>query len=78
MLVPPGEVGEISGLLEQLGGERAEHVQTIRMVKDGRLVDVDVTVWPTRDLDGTITGASAIVRDISDLKRAERKADPAV
>lgn len=42
------------------------------MVKDGRLVDVDVTVWPTRDLDGTITGASAIVRDISDLKRAER------
>jgi serine phosphatase RsbU (regulator of sigma subunit) len=43
------------------------------MVKDGRLVDVDVTVWPTRDLDGTITGASAIVRDISDLKRAKRK-----
>jgi hypothetical protein len=32
-----------------------------------------VTVWPTRDLDGTITGASAIVRDISDLKRAERE-----
>jgi PAS domain S-box-containing protein len=74
MLVPPGEEGEISGLLERLGrGERAEHVQAIRMVKDGRLVDVDVTVWPTRDLDGTITGASAIVRDISDLKRAERE-----
>lgn len=73
MLVPPGEEGEVSGLLERLGrGERAEHVQAIRMVKDGRLVDVDVTVWPTRDLDGTITGASAIVRDISALKRAER------
>jgi PAS domain S-box-containing protein len=74
MLVPPGEEGEISGLLERLGrGERAEHVQAIRMVKDGRLVDVDVTVWPTRDLNGTITGASAIVRDIRDLKRAERE-----
>ena len=74
MLVPAGEEGEISGLLDRLGrGERAEHVRAIRMVKDGRLVDVDVTVWPTRDLAGTITGASAIVRDISDLKRAERE-----
>ena len=74
MLAPPGDAGEISGLLERLGrGERAEHVQVIRVVKDGRLVDVDVTLWPTRDLDGTITGASAIVRDISDLKRAERE-----
>src|SRR5579859_1610400 len=74
MLAPPGDAGEISGLLERLGrGERAEHVQAIRMVKDGRLVDVDVTLWPTRDLDGTVTGASAIVRDISDLKRAQRE-----
>jgi PAS domain S-box-containing protein len=74
MLVPPGEEGEIAGLLDRLGrGERTEHVEAIRLVKDGRLLDVDVTVWPTRDLDGTITGASAIVRDISDLKRAERE-----
>jgi PAS domain S-box-containing protein len=74
MLAPPGDAGEISGLLRRLGrGERAEHVQAIRVVKDGRLVDVDVTLWPTRDLDGTVTGASAIVRDISDLKRAQRE-----
>ena len=74
MLVPPGAGGEIPGLLERLGrGERAEHVQAVRLARDGRLADVDVTVWPTRDLDGTITGASAIVRDISDLKRAERE-----
>ena len=74
MLVPPGAESEISGLLERLGrGERTEHVQAIRLVKDGRLLDVDVAVWPTRDLDGTITGASAIVRDISALKRAERE-----
>jgi PAS domain S-box-containing protein len=74
MLVPAREKAEIAGLLARLGhGERAEHVQAIRMVKDGRLLDVDVTMWPTRDLDGTITGASAIVRDIGDLKRAEHE-----
>jgi PAS domain S-box-containing protein len=74
MLARPGDAGEISGLLARLGrGERAEHVQALRLVRDGRLVDVDVTLWPTRDLDGTATGASAIVRDISDLKRAERE-----
>jgi PAS domain S-box-containing protein len=74
MLVPAREKAEIAGLLVRLGhGERAEHVQAIRRVKDGRLLDVDVTMWPTRDLDGTITGASAIVRDIGDLKRAEHE-----
>ena len=74
MLVPPGEEHQVAGLLQRLRrGERAERVRAIRMVKGGRLVDVDVTVWPTRDLDGTITGASAIVRDISDLKHAERE-----
>ncbi len=74
MLVPSGERGEVASLLKRLGrGERAEHVRAIRMVKGGRLVDVDIAVWPTRDLDGTITGASAIVRDISDLKRAARE-----
>jgi PAS domain S-box-containing protein len=74
MLVPAREKAEIAGLLVRLGqGERAEHVQAIRMVRDGGLLDVDVTMWPTRDLDGTITGASAIVRDIGDLKRAEHE-----
>ena len=74
MLVPARGKAEITSLLVRLGhGQRAEHVQAIRMAKDGRQLDVDATMWPTRDLDGTITGASAIVRDISDLKRAEHE-----
>jgi PAS domain S-box-containing protein len=71
MLVPPGEEEEVAGLLRRLRrGERAERVRAIRLVKDGRLVDVDVTMWPTRDLAGTITGASAIVRDSSGTSRS--------
>ena len=41
-------------LLERLGrGERVEHHETLRLTKDGRLLDVDVTLWPTRRDDGT-------------------------
>lgn len=74
MLAPSDCAQDISVLLDRLrAGERAEHVQAIRQAKDGHMLDVDVTVWPTRDLEGTIVGGSAIVRDISDLKRAERE-----
>ena len=74
MLVPPGEAGEISGLLERLGrGNGPSMSRPSGWSRTAGWLDVDVTLWPTRDLDGTITGASAIVRDISDLKRAERE-----
>ena len=41
------------------------------MAKDGRRIDVSVTVSPIKGQDGQIIGASKIVRDISDRKRAE-------
>ncbi|MEV5953132.1 PAS domain S-box protein [Streptomyces sp. NPDC051987] len=72
LLSPPDLRGEISALLERLlHGEKVEHFETLRVTKDGSLLDVDVTLWPTRDTDGTVVGACAIVRDISDRKRAE-------
>ncbi|MFJ9567511.1 PAS domain S-box protein [Streptomyces fuscichromogenes] len=72
-LLSPSELrGDISVLLERLlHGEKVEHFETLRVTKDGRLLDVDVTLWPTRDTGGTVVGACAIVRDISDRKRAE-------
>ncbi len=72
LLAPPGHEGEIDELLERLRqGEKVEHFETLRATEDGRLLDVDVTLWPTRAPDGTVVGACAIVRDISDRKRAE-------
>ncbi|MEW1777872.1 PAS domain S-box protein [Streptomyces sp. NPDC086777] len=72
-LLSPSELrGEISALLQRLlHGEKVEHFETLRVTKDGSLLDVDVTLWPTRDTDGAVVGACAIVRDISDRKRAE-------
>ncbi|WP_344821416.1 PAS domain S-box protein [Actinocorallia longicatena] len=74
MLIPAGLDGELSDLLERLGkGEHIEHLDTIRVARDGRGLDVDVTLWPVRSRDDTIIGGCAIVRDIGERRRAERE-----
>ena len=52
-------------------GERVEHFETVRIAKDGRRIDVSVTISPLRNASGTIVGASHIARDISAAKAAE-------
>lgn len=72
MLSPATLHGDIDAMLERLRhGEKVEHFETLRVTKFETLLDVDVTLWPTRDTDGKVVGACAIVRDISDRKRAE-------
>ena len=55
-------------------GERFEHFQTIRMRKDGSLLDVSLTVSPVRDQTGNVIGAAKIVRDVTQEKKAEQAA----
>ncbi|TRO57173.1 PAS domain S-box protein [Streptomyces sp. IB201691-2A2] len=72
LLAPSERRHEIDALMDQLrDGERIEHFETLRQTRSGGLLDVDITLWPTRSPDGTVIGACAIVRDISDRKRAE-------
>jgi PAS domain S-box-containing protein len=72
VLAPSERKHEIIALLERLRqGEKVEHFETLRLTRSGALLDVDVTLWPTRAADGVVIGACAIVRDISDRKRAE-------
>ena len=52
-------------------GERIEHFETIRVAKDGRRVDISLTVSPLRDAEGCVIGASKVARDITERKRAE-------
>ncbi|MFJ1705598.1 PAS domain S-box protein [Kitasatospora sp. NPDC088346] len=71
-LAPPERAEDVTTLLERLArGERVENHESLRVSATGRLLDVDVTLWPTRDQHGAICGASAIVRDVADRKRAE-------
>lgn len=71
MLIPPDRPDELPGVMERLRrGERIEHYETVRVTKEGRHIDVSLTISPIRDAEGTIIGASAIARDITAGKRA--------
>ena len=72
ILIPAERQAEEDGILARLRkGERVEHFETVRLTKDGRRLDVSLTVSPVRDDRGTIIGASKIVRDVTALKQNE-------
>jgi PAS domain S-box-containing protein len=79
MLMPPERQIEEANLLERLRqGERIEHFETVRVAKDGRRLDISLTVSPIRDGNGNIIGTSKVARDITERKQAEavlREAD---
>jgi PAS domain S-box-containing protein len=53
-------------------GRRIEHFETVRLTKDGRLIEVSLSVSPIKDEQGEVVGASKNLRDISDRKRIEQ------
>jgi len=72
LLLPPERIREEEQILKRLlSGQWVERLETVRLTKDGRRVDVSVTVSPVKGDDGQIIGASKIVHDISERKRAE-------
>jgi PAS domain S-box-containing protein len=72
-IIPPELHGEEREILARLRrGERIDHYETVRVARDGRRVDVSLTVSPLRDRSGRVVGASKVGRDITDRKRAEK------
>jgi PAS domain S-box-containing protein len=72
MLVPPERPNEIPRILESLRrGEKIDHFETVRMTKDGRRLDISLTVSPIRNSAGEIVGAATIARDITERKRMQ-------
>jgi len=49
-------------------GEQISNFETVRVTKDGRLVDVSLSISPIRDSSGMIIGASKITRDLTPLR----------
>ena len=72
LIVPPDRRGELSAAFEKLKqGLQVEAFETVRVRRDGRHLDVSLTVSPIYDAAGRLAGASGIDRDISDRKAAE-------
>jgi PAS domain S-box-containing protein len=72
ILAPADRPDEIPQILEQIRrGESVEHFESVRVTKDGRRLNVSISVSPIREAGGRVTGASAIARDITAQKQAE-------
>ncbi|MGA2415695.1 MAG: PAS domain S-box protein [Candidatus Sulfotelmatobacter sp.] len=72
ILTSPERPDEIPEILRKIArGERIEHHESVRITKDGRQLDVSVSISPLRDAIGEVIGASAIARDITAQKKAE-------
>lgn len=71
-VIPPELQSEEKDIIARLArGERIEHFETVRLAKDGKRIDISLTVSPIRDGTGRIVGASKVARDVSERRRAE-------
>jgi len=71
-LIPPELLGEQNRILERLAaGEHIEHFETRRLAKDGKPIDVSLTVSPIKNADGIVVGICKIARNVTERKRAE-------
>ena len=78
LLAPSDRRNEIPEILQKIArGESIEHHESVRVARDGRHLDVSISVSPLRDAKGDVVGASAIARDITAQKRAEDKLNQA-
>jgi PAS domain S-box-containing protein len=72
LLTPPAQSHSLPSILERLrNGEHIEHFETRRVRKDGKEIDVSLTLSPLTDTRGNVIGASSIAHDITERKRAE-------
>src|ERR1700683_3036624 len=73
LIIPADRRNEETKILGQLKrGERVDHFETVRVRKDGTLLDVSLSISPVRDAAGGIVGAEKVAHDTTERKRAER------
>lgn len=73
-LIPADREDEEPRIIARLSkGERVEHFETKRLTKDGRLIDVSLTISPIKDRQGNIIGVSKTARDITERKLDENR-----
>jgi PAS domain S-box-containing protein len=73
-LIPKDRQSEETKILRKIRrGESIDHYRTVRRRKDGRLIDVSLTISPVKDAKGKTVGVSKVARDITNEKQTERR-----
>ncbi len=73
-VIPKERHGEEQEILRTIrSGKSLEHYETVRRRKDGKLIDVSLTISPIKDVNGQLIGVSKIARDISQRKIEQRR-----
>jgi PAS domain S-box-containing protein len=76
LVIPPERIQEEDRIIASLkAGQRIEHFETMRVRADARPIAVSLTISPIKDPTGAVVGASKIVRDITERKRADEERD---
>jgi PAS domain S-box-containing protein len=71
-IIPKDRKGEESEIISKLKkGEKIDHFETKRVAKEGKLLDISLTISPIRNSSGIVIGASKIARDITGRKQSE-------
>jgi PAS domain S-box-containing protein len=71
ILIPPERLDEEPEILRRLRrGELIDHFETVRVAKNGRAIDISLTVSAIKNSKGEVIAASKIARDITETKRA--------
>jgi len=74
IIIPPELREEEAQILKRLrSGERIEHFETVRVAKNGKLLNISLTVSPIKDFQGRVIGASKIARDVTDRTLTEKE-----
>lgn len=74
IIIPETRLDEATQIIERIrSGGRVSHFETIRRTKDGREINISLTVSPVKDKNGKITGASKIARDITEKVEIEKQ-----
>lgn len=74
IIIPPDRLKEEEFIISQIShGRKVDHFETVRVAKNGRKMQISLTISPVMDDDGNIIGASKIARDISKQKEYEEQ-----
>jgi PAS domain S-box-containing protein len=73
IIIPPELHAEEKEIIARLRkGEHIDHYETVRLAKDGRRIDISLSISPLRERYGSVVGAAKVARDITERKRTEK------